>query len=155
MDSSQIQNVVGTVYSENYINLNGNGTEANQDKAVIILTDNADNLVSENIISIIFNTPLSTETLGAAPFNPFIIANMIRENEIHLPYYSTTDLGDNLISVSGLNNDANGDYISDNGYPWAISIIHDFKVPKESIRINDAYNFFTNWATSGGLIRYV
>lgn len=151
LDSSHIQNVVGTVYSENYINLKENNTEDNQDKAVIIFTDNADNLLSENTISIIFNEPLSTETLGAAPFNPFIISNMIRENEIHLPYYSTTDLGDNLISVSGLNNDANGDYISDNGYPWAISIIHDFKVPKESIRINDAYNFFANWATSGGL----
>lgn len=151
LDSSQIENVVGTVYSENYINLKENNTEDNQNKAVIIFTDNADNLLSENTISIIFNEPLSTETIGAAPFNPFIISNMIRENEIHLPYYSTTDLGDNLISVSGLNNDANGDYISDNGYPWAISIIHDFKVPKESIRINDAYNFFTNWATSGGL----
>ena len=151
LNSSQIQNVVGTVYSENYINLNGNGTEANQDKAVIILTDNADNLVSENIISVIFNAPLSTETLGAAPFNPFIIANMIRENEIHLPYSNTTDLGNNLISISGINDDLNGDYISENGYPWAISIIHDFKVPKESIRINDAYNYFTDWATSGGL----
>jgi len=150
LDSSQIENVVGTVYSENYINLKENNTEDNQDKAVIIFTDNADNLLSENTISIIFNEPLSTSTLGAAPFNPFIISNMIRENEIHLPYYSTTDLGDNLISVN-VNNDPNGDYISDSGYPWAISIIHDFKVPKESIRIDDAYNFFTNWATSGGL----
>jgi hypothetical protein len=27
--------------------------------------------------------------------------------------------------------------------PWAISLIHDFKVPKEKIKISDAYNFFT------------
>ena len=34
--------------------------------------------------------------------------------------------------------------------PWGISIIHDFKVPKENVRIDNAYNFFVDWATSGG-----
>ena len=152
VSSSQIQNVVGAVYSENYINLNENGTEANQDKAVIIFTDNASNLLNESTISISFNEPLSTDVIGAAPFNPFIIANKIRENEIHLPYSNTSNLGNNVISVNGQNHDPNGSYISDSGYPWAISIIHDFKVPKESIRINEAYNLFSDWATSGGLV---
>lgn len=147
---NQVDSVVGTIYTENYINLNPNGTEANQDKAVIILSDNADNLVNEVTISIVLNNPITTESLGAAPFNPFIIANKVRENEIHLPYYKTTSLGDNLILTGGQNNDLDGNYISTNGYPWAISIIHDFKVPKESVRITDAYNFFGTWATSGG-----
>ena len=57
-----------------------------------------------------------------------------------------------MISVNGQNHDPNGSYISDSGYPWAISIIHDFKVPKESVRINEAYNLFSDWATSGGLV---
>ncbi|MDG1402967.1 DUF4842 domain-containing protein, partial [Polaribacter sp.] len=38
----------------------------------------------------------------------------------------------------------------DNGFPWAISIIHDFKVPKEKVAITEAYNFFSTWAESGG-----
>jgi LruC domain-containing protein len=33
--------------------------------------------------------------------------------------------------------------------PWAISLIHDFKVPKEKIKISDAYNFYT---ISGGTV---
>jgi LruC domain-containing protein len=151
LTSSDIQNVTGTIFSEGYINQESNGTESNQANAVVILTDNADNLLNETTISVIFNQPLSTDILGAAPFDPFIIANKIRENEIHLPYNSPTSLGNNLIQISGQNNDENGDYISVNGYPWALSIIHDFKVPKESVRIYDAYNYFVDWATSGGL----
>ena len=46
--------------------------------------------------------------------------------------------------------DPDGNYISDIGFPWALSIIHDFKVPKESVRIYDAYNYFSDWAISGG-----
>ncbi|MEM9680125.1 MAG: LruC domain-containing protein [Bacteroidota bacterium] len=151
LTSNQIESVVGTIYTENYIDLNPNGTEANQDKAVVILTDNADHLVNETTISILLNNPVTTETIGTAPFNPFIIANKVRENEIHLPYRNATSLGDNIVQVGGQNNDPNGNYISNNGYPWAISIIHDFKVPKESIKIYNAYNHFNNWATSGGL----
>jgi LruC domain-containing protein len=150
LSPSQIQNISGTIYTENYINLNPNGTEANQDRAVVILTDNADNLLSERTISIKFNEPINTNELGAAPFNPFIIANKIREHEIHLPYQNTTLLGNNLIESSGTNKDTDGNYISESGFPWAISIIHDFKVPKESIAINQAYNFFNDWANSGG-----
>ena len=149
--SSQIGSVEGTIYTENYISLNGNGTEANQESAVVILTDNADNLVNETTISINLIEPITTGALGVAPFNPFIIANGDREKEIHLPYNSTTTLGQNLVQISGQNHDIDGNYISDNGYPWAISIIHDFKVPKESIKIYDAYNHFNNWAISGGL----
>jgi len=150
LSPSQIENISGAIYTENYININANGTEANQDRAVVILTDNADNLLSERTISIKFNEPINTIQLGAAPFNPFIIANKIREHEIHLPYQNPTSLGNSLIESSGTNNDSDGNYISESGFPWAISIIHDFKVPKESIAINQAYNFFNDWANSGG-----
>ena len=56
------------------------------------------------------------------------------------------------MSISdGINSDIDGNFVSDNGMPWAISIIHDFKVPKESASIDKAYNFFVAWARSGGL----
>jgi hypothetical protein len=38
------QSVSGAVLTENYITLNANGTEANQQNAVFILTDSARNL---------------------------------------------------------------------------------------------------------------
>jgi LruC domain-containing protein len=151
ISSSQVESVTGTRLTQNYISLNSNGTEANQDKAVIILTDDADNLLNETTISIRFTQPISTNDLGVAPFNPFLIVDKNREKEVHLPYRNTTTLGNSNFVIAGVNHDLDGNYISDSGFPWAISIIHDFKVPKESVAINEAYNFFNTWATSGGV----
>ena len=148
----QVESINGTTYSFEYISLNSNGTEANQDNAVIIFTDNADNFLSERTVTVKFTEPISTDNLGVAPFNPFIIINQERQKEVHLPYRSRTNLGINVSVTDGINSDADGNFISDNGMPWAISIIHDFKVPKENVRINNAYNFFVEWATSGGVI---
>ena len=148
---SDIESVTGPVLTQNFINLNANGTEANQDKAVIILADDVDNILTETKISIRFTVPISTTKLGVAPFNPFLIVNTVREKEIHLPYMNPTSLGNNSTTFDGSNKDTDGNYISDNGYPWAISIIHDFKVPKEKVAITDAYNYFSLWAESGGL----
>lgn len=149
--STQIESVTGTTYTEGYINLNSNGTEAGQDNAVVILTDNPNNLLNETTISIKLTNPISTSQLGTAPFKPFLIVNKVRANEVHLKGNSKTTLGNNISDVGGgNNNDPDGDYLSNTGFPWAINIIHDFKVPKESISIRDAYNNFENWATSGG-----
>ncbi|OBY63855.1 hypothetical protein LPB301_13785 [Polaribacter reichenbachii] len=148
---TEIESVTGSVFTQNFITLNQNGTEADQEKAVIILADDVDNILNETKITIRFTQPISTEKLGVAPFNPFLIVNMVREKEIHLPYMSPTSLGNNSTTFNGTNKDEDGNYISDNGYPWAISIIHDFKVPKEKVAITDAYNFFSLWAESGGL----
>lgn len=147
-----IESVTGPVLTENYIVLNANGTESNQQNAVVIFTDNVANLLNETKISIKFTQPISTSTLGVAPFNPFIIINKNREKEVHLPNASITSLGKSSFNVDGVNLDPDGDFISDNGFPWAISIIHDFKVPKENVSILDAYNYFSDWATSGGTI---
>ncbi|NQX76328.1 MAG: LruC domain-containing protein [Gilvibacter sp.] len=145
-----VESVSGTVMTKDYITLNPNGTEANQDNAVIILTDDADYFTSETTITIRFTSPIATTVLGSAPFNPFIIVNGEREREVHLPYRHKTNLAQETFEVSGVNADPDGDYISDTGLPWAISIIHDFKVPKESVSIDRAYNHFVNWASSGG-----
>ena len=65
-------------------------------------------------------------------------------------YYTKTDLGDGISAIDGINSDPDGNYISDNRMPWAISIIHDFKVPKEGGSVDKAYNYFVAWATSDG-----
>jgi LruC domain-containing protein len=148
---NQVESVSGTEYTYDYISFNSNGTEADQDNAVIIFTDNADNFLSERTVSIRFTEPISTDNLGVAPFNPFIIINQERDKEVHLPYRNRTNLGTNMSITDGINSDIDGNFISDNGMPWAISIIHDFKVPKENVSIYEAYNFFVAWASSGGL----
>ena len=152
LSPSLVESVSGPVLTENFISLNSNGTESNQENAVIIFTDNVANLLNETTISIKFKQPITTSTLGVAPFNPFIIINKNREMEVHLPKAKVTSLGKSSFNVEGVNLDPDGDYISDNGFPWGISIIHDFKVPKEKVSILDAYNYFSNWATSGGAI---
>ena len=107
--------------------------------------------MTETTVSIKFTSPISTEALGAAPFNPFMIINKERHKEVHLPFRNKTNLGTNVSISDGINSDPDGNFISDNGMPWAISIIHDFKVPKENVSIDQAYYFFVSWATSGGI----
>lgn len=147
---SEVERVTGPVLTENYISLNSNGTESGQENAVIILADDVDNILNETTISIEFVTPVNTTDLGVAPFNPFIIVNSERGKEIHLPYMNSTSLGNSSLEFTGENKDADGNFISENGFPWAISFIHDFKVPKEKVDITSAYNFFSSWAESGG-----
>jgi LruC domain-containing protein len=151
--SNQIESVSGNILTRNYINENSNGTESGQNKAVIIMFDDSNSMLNnEHTVSVKFNEPIDTNVLGAAPFNPFIIINETREKEVHLAYKNRTTLASNNFSVSGgVNNDEDGNFISNNGFPWAINIVHDFKVPKERTAINEAYNFFNTWAVSGGL----
>lgn len=151
ISTDQIESVNGTTYTHNYLSFNPNGTEANQDNVVVIFTDDADNFLSERTVSIKFKEPISTEKLGVAPFNPFIIINQDRQKEVHLPNMSRTSLGSNVTISDGINSDPDGNFISDNGLPWVISIIHDFKVPRENVSIDNAYNYFVLWATSGGV----
>mgnify|MGYP001093661882 CR=1 FL=1 len=150
---SEIEGVTGNILIHDYISENSNGTEAGQENAVIILFDDSNSMLNnEHKVSIKFINPISTSVLGAAPFNPFMIINKEREKEVHLAYMSTTSLGAKTFEVEGNNNDMDGNYISANGFPWAINIVHDFKVPKESNAVNSAYNHFNSWATSGGAV---
>ncbi|NQY06114.1 MAG: LruC domain-containing protein [Flavobacteriaceae bacterium] len=148
---NQIESITNQHFFESYVTLNANGTEANQDNAVIFITDNAHQMPDDITVTVEFTTPLDPNTIGSAPFNPFIVANRNRDVEIHLPNKDVTSLGTVGLDISGVNRDPDGNYIASNGYPWAISLVHDFKVPKESVEITTAYNFFANWATSGGV----
>lgn len=150
---SKIESITGAVLNQDYINVATNGTEENQENAVIIFFDSARSVLNqETTISIKFTEPISTTELGAAPFNPFMIINKIREKEVHLPNRKATSLGNPNFQIDGVNKDSDGNYITSEGLPWAISIIHDFKVPKEKVVVSDAYNHFVEWAASGGSV---
>ncbi len=150
---SQVESVTGTVLNEGFINVDANGLESNQDNAVVILFDDARTMLgNETTVSIKFTQPIATSVLGVAPFNPFIIINSNREKEVHLPMKSPTSLGNNIVELvgDGVHRDPDGDYLTTTGLPWAINVVHDFKVPKERVSVNEAYNFFGQWASSGG-----
>ena len=148
---SQVESVTGSILRNNYITLAGNGLEANQDNAVVILFDDNEGLVNvPKQLVIKFTNPLTTAELGSAPFNPFLMVGRDRAHEIHLPNRARTSLGQLIVPEQGVNADPDGDFETDNGLPWAIDIIHNFRVPKEKVPVNQAYNFFEQWATSGG-----
>ncbi|MCL6272595.1 LruC domain-containing protein [Muricauda sp. 2012CJ35-5] len=150
---SLIESVTGSIITENYINTASNGTEENQSRAVVILFDNHEAIVDvANTVSVKFSTPITTLQLGLAPFNPFLIVAGDRGREIHLPNRFRTSLGVNNTSIEGNNQDLDGNFQTDSGLPWGINIVHDFKVPRERVPVNRAYNFFNQWATSGGVL---
>lgn len=146
-----IESVTGTVLTEGFINVAANGVEQGQSRAVIILFDNNETMLNvPTVVSVKFTTPITTNQLGLAPFNAFLIVAGDRSKEIHLPNRLRTSLGVNDTSVEGVNRDIDGNYQTDTGLPWAINIIHTFNPPKENIPVNQAYNFFNEWAASGG-----
>jgi hypothetical protein len=60
-------------------------------------------------------------------------------------------LGDRFVKINGANRDVNGNYVSDKGMPWAISLIHDFKVLKKKSKYRMRITFI-QWANSGGTV---
>jgi len=142
-----VASVDGQVLVRNYINLAPNGVEAGQSKAVIIPFDNVASVLDQEIVvAVKLLNPMPAADLGEAPFTPFLIVDQVRAKEVHLPYGIPTDLGEYYWNSSG----DNFFYKTSGGLPWAIDIVHDFKVPVEKVSINQAYNHFNEWATSGG-----
>ena len=172
---SQIASVTGYNIQESYISLNSNGTEANQSKAVIIAIDNIDNVIHRGGSSPMFNTlrnyptgtadtvtvtiqlttPLLTTEVGTAPFNPFLIKNMNRGVEIHMPDYIPTSLASS--SYFGTMQDDSDPgigryYKTSLNLPWCLDIPVNFDYPFEYVDITQAHLHFAAWAQSGGTL---
>lgn len=160
-DESIIEQVTGSQLTESNIILSEKGLETGQTSPVIIVFDNAfkqgnygecvtqsDNEIE---ITIKFISPQDLSILGVPPFNPFIFVNT-RENEVHLADNNPTDKAD--INVLGTGHDTSNGvsryYKTETNLPWAINIIHNFKVPRSGIAVNQGYNKFNEWAESGG-----
>jgi len=179
ISNSLISNVTGYKLTDNYINLNSNGTEIGNINAVIFAFDNAyktfKNLNGNNNngfaginttinglkgiadtlkLTIILNTPTSMSSLGNPPYNPFIVKNKQRGYEIHLPDMQPTVLANS--AVFGTVNDKSVPpskyYRNENNLPWAINIAEKFDYPIEKVQIIQAYKKFASWAQSNGAI---
>jgi LruC domain-containing protein len=169
-----VSSVSGTRDFNGIITTNANGTESGQSKAVVIIYDDASqvlvnttgqafvNTVNGNPsidpdtadITINFSTPQTIVSLGTAPYNPFIFVDQTRGREVHLAGEAPTDLADaSLFGTIDDNTNPNGDftYKSSNNLPWAVHVVGGFDYPEERTDISQAYNFFSVWAQSGGV----
>lgn len=119
-----------------------------------ILSEPTSATVAYNISFKINNGP-SLNNFGLNEYNPFIWNNNKgRGAEIHLPGKTPTSLGDVTMfgTFDDRSNAAQGKYyVSDNGFPWAITIpVKGFIYPVEGKDIVSGYLKFPNWVTSGG-----
>ncbi|NCD69496.1 LruC domain-containing protein [Mucilaginibacter agri] len=172
--ASAVSSVTGQKFISNYITLASNGVEAGQTKAVIVPFDNHEALIKNAdgsylintltskdkvtsqtaTVDVMFSTPVAASTLTPTAFNPFLISNLRRGYEIHLPGYLPTDKADTKLFGTYDDNSsasANRYYLSKENWPWAIGFTGDFAYPIEGININQAYPHFADWASGGGV----
>ncbi len=113
------------------------------------------------VVNIAFaSNAITYSELNIGSFNPFIIVNTTvngvpgeRGLEVHLPNYAPSDLFDT--DYFGQFDDdssiAEGRYfVTSNNLPWAINIAEGFDWVIEFQDITGAYNWFADWAESGG-----
>jgi len=174
ISSSAVSEVTGDFsYTQDIINTNSKNLERNQSNAVIIFFDNAFDLLphpgggtgvntrngatyvepTEINFLISFAYPVTSDNLGQAPYNPFIIVNGDRSREIHLKNNLPTDLVDESYFGDGQDASDPGQgyyYKTENNLPWGINIVEKFDYPIEKTAVINAYNHFAQWAESGG-----
>lgn len=168
-----VVSVSGYELYKDYIMLNSNGTEKDQSLATIIAYDNAWGLFGYPGVNNYINTTpganwFGTDTLqlsidlgngyeinevGTPPYNPFIIVNMDRGREVHLPGYKPTDLADQLLFMTGHDTSdpqKNQYYLSEGNLPWGLNMPVSIDYPNEKVSILNSYLHFEQWANTEG-----
>ncbi|QTN38376.1 LruC domain-containing protein [Cryomorphaceae bacterium] len=152
---AQVTSVTGGNITDNLVTIGPNGLEAGQSKAVFIPFDDAhDNRNDTIAMSIQFASPVNRSGFLNEGFNPFIFVNGTRGREVHFSGEEPTDLMDvTLFGQAADNSDpANGIYyITADKKPWGLNISHDYRVPVEKQRIENAYLKFNAWVASDGM----
>lgn len=167
--------VSGYSITENYVTLASNGLEAGQTKPTFIVFDNAFNemlhpgggigvntvqsapyVTPDTVrLTILFNTGSYTmNDLNISEFNPFLMVNLNRSIEIHLPNYTPTNLANSQLFGTGAddsNTSINRYYKTSSNLPWAINIYESFDYPIEKAAINNAHLKFNEWAGTNGV----
>lgn len=179
MDRSKIAGVTGQNILNDVIKNESNGVESKNSDTVIILYDDAKQLLTNMKGTLFVNTvktkeyysPVTKQVVinfidgtkyedlkNKAPFNPFIFRNAAyieRGIEIHLPKEKPTALAD--LSILGTVDDGSivGSkyYQTVDNYPWAIEVTGEFKYPQEVTSILSAYPQFADWVQSGGVLK--
>jgi len=163
----------GSKLTESYITVGSNGLESGQERPTIIVFDNVNKIMPSpggfgvnvqpgapyvdpdtTVVSLLFKPgTYSINDIGIDRFNPFLIVDMDRGKEIHLPDHVPTSLANPAwFKTSEDDSDpASGRYYKTiTNLPWAIRIASDFDYTIESVQITSAYLKFAPWAESGG-----
>lgn len=173
IDKNLVESVTGSQIFDNYIQLDANGTEANQSEAVVLVTDHVAKslpappgyqltnvvkgqimiLPTEITVSVTFTEPIPKASLGSSPHDIFVVPSKDRNREIHLPGYNLTDLGSS--AIFGTLDDASLNenrlnFTNSNGLPWALLISNSIPHAFENEDFTFGYKHFAAWAKSGG-----
>lgn len=165
-----IKDILGTSFY-----FGGNGVEANQEKAVVALFENANKLLGGNFVNVgrqdevtpveftvvvnfKDNANIKPGDLGYKDLNFFIIPDLSkteakqRRPEIHLGGYNPTNLANpDLFEIKNTEDNGTKKYISNGNMVWGLIIpTKEWKCPDESVSIIDAYPRFKEWVTTGG-----
>jgi len=170
---SAVGSVSGYVYKYGYIKQNENGTERSQEYAVIIAWDNADNIIHRSgpraefntlsnypvgysdsvFIQVHFVIPQDQSLVGSPPYNPFLIKNLDRNIEIHMPDYIPTSLASPAYfgTAEDDSDPATGRYYkTKKNLLWATNITEKYSYTYEYIAILYGYNHFAEWCQASG-----
>ena len=165
---ANVESVTGCIQVGSVVNIDPKGYEAGHTtKTVIIPVDAVNTLFGSGIINTEPDRPviqpefftvtvhLSTpqNSIGTAPFNPFIFINQDRAKEVHLKDHAPTELANPVYFAT--NQDASDPeaglyYRSATGLPWCMEIAADFDYPIEKADILQTYQHFAGWAKSSG-----
>jgi LruC domain-containing protein len=175
--SASIVSVSGNNVSGGY-SFASNGLEAGQSQPTIIVFDDAfrffatNGMVNTNpsqgyitphtmAVKVTFiqngvipsGGTVTPDQLTIGNFNPFIVIDAVRGHEVHLPWFSPTDLADASLFGTGEDVSDPGSgrcYITKNNLPWSLNVPVDISYPKEYKEITLGYLKFEPWAISGG-----
>jgi LruC domain-containing protein len=172
--ASAVSSVTGQQSISQYISLANNGVESGQSKAVIVPFDNHEALLKQadgsyfiNVyperekvvgktatVMVTFASAIDASLLQVSSFNPFLISDLRRGYEIHLPGFPPTDKADKKLfgtADDGSVPSSGKYYLSKENYPWAINFPGTYNYPIELQPVTQAYPHFADWALSGGI----
>lgn len=179
--SDKIYGVEGLKTEAKWLSLDKNGTEAEQKYATIIAFTSANEILPnpggssgvnvDTKATYVKPTTLSfsvkfRDAEGKAPngevsmkdyspsiFNPFIIINQERGQELHLAGYEPTEKADTKIFGQVDDNSKEGNYYkTKSNLPWALNIPAEIPYAIEKTDFVKAYVYFAEWAKSKGEI---
>ncbi len=143
-------------------NNNSFGIYVNGIKYIMILksqvTKNPLVLAAETTLEIPFADGIARNTIGAMPFDPFMVPNgggttgINGPNEVHLASVNTTYTG--VRKGNGYIKTSATSCVAINGFVWALIIPENWQWPAEGRCIAIAYPTFVNWCNTDGASDY-
>ncbi len=125
-------------------------------------TDQADEALAYQL-DVTFTNPVPKNTLGDAPYDPFIFASTNHYHGSFLPtppgiswqthlktHSGTENMNNSLFGLEDDNSYGSFYFLTNNQMPWALNFSTEWTHPLERVDISHAYTDFPTWVTSSG-----